>query len=330
MEKSFKTTSKVGLKYPELSQFFVRMSSGFALQEIILNQHGEPIDTRFLAVNKSFEKMWGVNAGQIVGKTGKQIKANYPKPLLQTFAKTALTGKTSLMEYFHQDLERSYSLEVFSPEKGLFAIIMNDITARKEMEAALHDSEIRYRRLFEAARDGVLILEAASGKVVDVNPYLVEMLGINYEAIRGKELWQLGFFNDIASNKAKFSELKKKKYVRYENLPMETATGSILNVEFVSNEYLAGHKKMIQCNIRDITERRIHEEALKDEEIERKTADLSTRNEDLSRFNKAAVGRELRMIELKKQANKLSKKLGQPIPYPDDDGDGSNPAKRKK
>ena len=210
MEKSFKTTSKVGLKYPELSQFFVRMSSGFALQEIILNQHGEPIDTRFLAVNKSFEKMWGVNAGQIVGKTGKQIKANYPKPLLQTFAKTALTGKTSLMEYFHQDLERSYSLEVFSPEKGLFAIIMNDITARKEMEAALHDSEIRYRRLFEAARDGVLILEAASGKVVDVNPYLVEMLGINYEAIRGKELWQLGFFNDIASNKAKFSELKKK------------------------------------------------------------------------------------------------------------------------
>ncbi len=185
------------------------------------------------------------------------------------------------------------------------------------MEESLHDSEIRYRRLFEAAKDGVLILDAASGTVVDVNPYLIQMLGIAYEDIRGKELWELGFFKDIASNKAKFLELQKKKYVRFENLPMETANGSILNVEFVSNEYLVGHKKVIQCNIRDITERRKIEEALKNEEINQRTEELRQRNEDLMRFNKAAIGRELRMIELKKQTNALSKKFGQSAPYPD-------------
>jgi PAS domain S-box-containing protein len=330
MEKSTKIVSKYWHTFEDLSHFFNRMPSGFALMEIILNKSGEPTDVRFLAINKAFEKMWGMKTDQIVGKTGKQIKANFKKPLLQTFAKVALTRKTARTEYFRPDLERSFALEVFSPEKGLFAAIINDITKQKEVEESLHGSEIRYRRLFEAAKDGVLILDAASGKVVDVNPYLIELLGISYSDILGKELWELGFFKDIASNKSKFLELQLKKYARYENLPLETATGTILNVEFVSNVYLVGHKKVIQCNIRDITDRRKKEEASKNEEIERKVEGIRHRNEDLERFNKAAVGRELRMIELKKQTNALSKKLGQSAPYPGHEESDSNPSESGK
>jgi PAS domain S-box-containing protein len=98
---------------------------------------------------------------------------------------------------------------------------------RRQAEAAgaLRDSELRYRRLFEAARDGILILDAGTGTVIDVNPFLVEMLGFPHEEIVGKELWELGFFKDIAANKDKVLELQRKEYIRYENLPLETSDG---------------------------------------------------------------------------------------------------------
>ena len=121
---------------------------------------------------------------------------------------------------------------------------------------ALRDSETRYRRLFEAARDGILILDAETGVVVDVNPFLVELLGFPREEIVGKELWELGFFKDTAASKAHFLELQQKEYIRYEDLPLETADGQQFEVEFTSNVYDSGDRRVFQCNIRDITERR--------------------------------------------------------------------------
>jgi two-component system, chemotaxis family, CheB/CheR fusion protein len=137
---------------------------------------------------------------------------------------------------------------------------IRDISDRKlmeknlrESELNLHASEIRYRRLFEAARDGILILDAETGMVVEVNPFLVEMLGFPHEAFLGAAIWELGFFNDIVANQNKFAELQEKGYVRYENLPLEKADGRRIQVEFVSNVYLVNDIKVIQCNIRDIT-----------------------------------------------------------------------------
>jgi len=123
-------------------------------------------------------------------------------------------------------------------------------------------SETRYRRLFEAARDGILILDAESGVVTDVNPFLVEMLGFPRAGIVGKELWELDFFKDIAANKANFLELQQKEYIRYEDLPLETADGRRFHVEFVSNVYQVDHHKVVQCNVRDISERKLAEAKL--------------------------------------------------------------------
>jgi two-component system, cell cycle sensor histidine kinase and response regulator CckA len=129
---------------------------------------------------------------------------------------------------------------------------------------ALVASELRYRRLFESAKDGILILDAETGMVVDVNPYLVHLLGYSYDQFVGKAVWELGLFKDILANREKFFELQRQEYVRYEDLPLETAGGQRREVEFVSNVYLAGGQKVIQCNVRDITDRVRLESALEE------------------------------------------------------------------
>ena len=129
-------------------------------------------------------------------------------------------------------------------------------------EEALHASELRYRRLFEAAKDGILILDAKTGMIVDVNPFLIQLLGFTHEAFLGKKIWELGIFKDIAANEAKFAELQAQEYVRYEDLPLETADGQKIAVEFISNVYSENRHKVVQCNIRDNTDHKREEEAL--------------------------------------------------------------------
>ncbi|UCE55631.1 MAG: diguanylate cyclase, partial [Desulfobacterales bacterium] len=135
---------------------------------------------------------------------------------------------------------------------------------RKLAEEELEESEIRYRRLFETAQDGILILDADTGKITDVNPFLLGLLGYANEAFIGKELWEIGPFRDILASRAVFQELQEKGYIRYEHLPLETNNGHLIEVEFVSNVYLVNHKRVIQCNIRDITERKRAEKKIHD------------------------------------------------------------------
>ena len=139
--------------------------------------------------------------------------------------------------------------------------IAHDITQRKRAEDAMHASEMRYRRLFEAAQDGILILDAESGQIVEVNPFLINMLGFSREQFLGKKIWEIGTFKDIVANKDNFGELQRKEYIRYEDMPLETSDGQRIAVEFVSNVYEVNNKKVIQCNIRDNTDRKLAEEA---------------------------------------------------------------------
>ena len=125
------------------------------------------------------------------------------------------------------------------------------------------DLGLRYLRLFEAAQDGILILDYATGKIEDANPFLTDLLGYSKDELIGKELWEIGAFIDKQPALLAFKELHDSGYVRYENLPLRHKNGKALEVEFVSNAYHVNGDRVIQCNIRDISDRRKSEEELK-------------------------------------------------------------------
>ena len=165
-------------------------------------------------------------------------------------------------------------------------------------------SELRYRRLFEAAQDGILILNAETGMIEDVNPYLVKILGYSREEFVKKKLWEMGAFKDVEASKEAFEALQKNEYIRYEDLPLKAKDGRLVEVEFVSNVYLVDKEKVIQCNIRDITERKkAQAELLKNQALLR---ELSTRDYLTGLFNRRYMEETLDREILRSARNGLS------------------------
>jgi PAS domain S-box-containing protein len=150
---------------------------------------------------------------------------------------------------------------------------------RQRAAAVLQVSEARYRRLFESAQDGILMLNANTGRITDVNPCLLKMLGYSRDEFLGKRLEEIGLFKDSAAARAAFGEIQSNDYIRHEDLPLEASDGRRLNVEFVSNVYWVDQQRVIQCNLRDITSRK-QAEAAQNQAM----AELQKRNEELDAF----------------------------------------------
>ncbi len=169
------------------------------------------------------------------------------------------------------------------------------------IKLSMEESEIRYRRLFEAAQDGILILDAKTGMIEDVNPYLIKMLGYSREEFIKRKLWDVGAFKDINASMEAFQVLQKEEYIRYKDLPLKAKDGGLIQVEFVSNVYLVDEEKVIQCNIRNITDRKQEQDALiKSEALLR---ELSIRDQLTGLFNRRymeeTLERELHRAERK-------------------------------
>lgn len=202
--------------------------------------------------------------------------------------------------------------------------LTTEVAERQRAETALTISEVRYRRLFETAKDGILILDGDTGRITDVNPFLVEMLGYASEAIVGKRLWEIGPFKDIARSKVAFDQLQAKEYVRYEDLPLQTTDGRLVDVEFVSNSYHVDGTRVIQCNIRDITARKKAEKALQvahaelEKKVRERTGELSSANAYLQASYEQIRHLALRLQSIREDersgiARELHDELGQAL-----------------
>ncbi len=149
-----------------------------------------------------------------------------------------------------------------STEKHAHELPAESVADPSTRDQALRVSEARYRRLFETAQDGILLLNAETAQIEDVNPFLINMLGYSYDEFLGKKLWEIGAFKDTALSIDMFIELKATRSIRYDNLPLECKDGRRISVEYVSNVYDCGGTDVIQCNIRDNTTRHLAEIAL--------------------------------------------------------------------
>ena len=215
--------------------------------------------------NPGAEKVFGYLAAEAIGKPMLMLfppeRVNEEKEILSRIERGERVEHFET-ERLRKDGKRIHVSVTISPITDSTGKIISaskiarDITERKQVADKLAASESRYRRLFETAKDGILILDAASGCVVDVNPFLSELLGYSHTVFLGKQLWEIGAFKDIVASKEAFLELQARDYIRYEDLPLETVDGRKIAVEFISSVYRVDGAKVIQCSIRDITSRK--------------------------------------------------------------------------
>src|ERR1035441_2716035 len=114
------------------------------------------------------------------------------------------------------------TLGTVKEQEGMLVSGASDIKGRNRSKEALQASETRYRRLFEAAQDGILILDFATGQIVDVTPFLTNLLGYSHAELVGKDLWEIGPIKDISPSRSSFADLQDKGIIRYDDLPLET------------------------------------------------------------------------------------------------------------
>ena len=224
---------------------------------------------RVQTANESFCQGFKVSSRQTLNRLVYELgNGQWNIPDLRTLLEEVLPQKR-----FFKEFEVTHEFESIGRRTMLLSgrqvdhlkrilLFIEDITEQRRSQAAIRTSEIRYRRLFEAARDGILILDPETRKITDANPFMSELLGYPHGELLGRELWEIGLLKDEKASRSAFRDLQKNHFIRYEDLPLQAKTGKHHEAEFVSNLYDEDGHTVIQCNIRDITERKQAEQAL--------------------------------------------------------------------
>lgn len=218
------------------------------------------------------DQAFGLPLEQVFQIVNQHTRAQVENPAVRALREGIIVGLANHTLLINRDgTERNIddSAAPIKNEQGGVAgavLVFRDITERYAKDQALRDSEMRYRRLFQAAKDGVLILDAHTGRITDANAFMGGLIGIDAHELLGKELHEIGLFGDIEASKLAFKQLQQNKYIRYEHLPLQNQRGQTVEVEVVANVYNEDHRLVAQCNVRDISvrvamEKKIQEQA---------------------------------------------------------------------
>ena len=249
-----------------------RTMASLDYSEAIINTLHEALivlrpDFRVETANRAFYQMFELRPEDTIGKLIYDLNQgqwNFPvlhKLLEQTIPRNSAFSDVEVVQTFDRLGQRTLLLnarlfDVRGEEPRRILVAIEDISNRRKNEAALRASELRYRRLFESAKDGIVILNPRNRKIIDGNPYIVELLGHSgVESIVDKELWEVGLLSEKASGEL-LRELQRKATVRYDNVQLQAKDGQAREIEFICNRYQENNHVVIQCNIRDVTERR--------------------------------------------------------------------------
>ncbi len=248
------------------------VSHALDFAEAVISTVREPLlildsELRVHKVNEAFLTLFKISAAEVLERLLPEIDhGRWDNPKLRSRLRGILPGRTFFANFELTHESKSGGRRTFllnarrliqdagHREKILLGI--EDVTEMLATQARLRDSELRFRRLFETAQDGILILDPVTCKITDANPYIIGLLGYSRKQLLQKELWEIGLLKDEAESQQAFRALKRTRFIRYEDLPLKTKDGRRLAVEFVSNLYFEGGQAVIQCNVRDITERK--------------------------------------------------------------------------
>ncbi len=228
---------------------------------------------RIIYLNAAAERLYGFSASEALGRKFSTIReARWLYPGDEEAAAIALRehgewrGVKLHVRHDRRELYVEMGITILREDAeqpaGMLAVI-RDVTERKLHEAHVRVSEIRYRRLFETAHDGILLIDPSTHKIIDANPFMTTMLGYSYAQLVGKEMFEIGLLKDADESQQMVQTLKRTNQVRYENLPLESQAGHHQEVEVVANLYDENGRQVIQCNIRDITARKQSEEHIR-------------------------------------------------------------------
>jgi PAS domain S-box-containing protein len=245
-------------------ELFSAYNEGVALHEIIYDEESKPIDYRILEVNPAFEKIIGIPREKAVGKLASEVYGEIP--YLEIYSEVALSGKLASFETFFAPLNMNFSISVFSPARGQFATVFMDITERRRLEEALRESEKKYFEILNHANDSILVHEVAEngalGRFIEVNDTACHMLGYTHEEMLQMRPLDISTNYHEPSLEKVLGDLRTRGKASFET-EHRRKDGSIVPVEINAHKVEMQGRKVAISVVRDISERKRLEEALR-------------------------------------------------------------------
>jgi two-component system cell cycle sensor histidine kinase/response regulator CckA len=243
--------------------------------ESVINTVREPLisldhDLRVVTVSRSFCEFFKVKPEETVGQLIYDLgNKQWDIPKLRDLLETILPQHTTFDNY---EVEHDFAtigrrimllnarqIHRRLGKERIILLAIEDITERKRLEELLTESEMRYRRLFETASDGIVLLEKREGNITHANTAAEKMLGYSAEEFIGKKLQDIGVSLDVSDFPAIMYALDKSGILNYDDVPVKTKSGHYIDTDI----YLVDRAKLAQCNIRDVSERKRAVEALR-------------------------------------------------------------------